>query len=78
MNKNNLYLVIEITRLLNRYNCTYKDAEEIIKILTDEIKQQRDEIDLEIEINNNKYKFLNKHISDSKIIKALNHAEPYC
>ena len=78
MKKNNLFLVVEVIQLLNRYNCTYKDADEIIKILTDEIKQQRDEIDLEIVINNNMYKFLNKHLSDNEIVKPLNHVEPYC
>lgn len=78
MKNNILFLVVEITRLLNNYNCCYKDTEEILKILNDEIKMQRDEIDMDVILEDKRYIFLNRHLSDNKIVKALNHVEPYC
>lgn len=77
MNNNILYLVIEITQLLSKHNCTYKDADIIIKMLENEIKQQRNDLDLEIITETNMYRYLNKHLSDDKIVKPLNHIDSF-
>ena len=80
MKTNEIYfLVVEMTRLLNSYNCNYKDAEEVIEKLIEVIKQQRDDMDLDIiMLEGNNYKYINKHISDDRTVTCLNHFEPYC
>ena len=72
-------LVVEITKLFDKYNCTYNNAEEAIKKLTEYIKQERDSIDLDIVmLQGTNFKYVNKHLSDNKLITPLNHFEPYC
>lgn len=75
-NSKKLYLTVEISQLLYRYGCTYNEAEEILSLITDEIKQQRE---------NNEYETTTDYINDNKarcvdndIIQPLNHVEPYC
>ena len=75
-NSKKLYLVVEISQLLNRYDCTYNEAEEILSLMTAEIKQQRENKEYETIsdfINSNKTRCV-----DDEIIKPLNHVEPYC
>lgn len=72
-------LVVEITKLFDKYNCTYNNAEEAIKKLTEYIKQERDSIDLDIVmLQGTNFKYVNKHLSDNMFITPLNHFEPYC
>lgn len=61
-NSKKLYLTVEISQLLHRYNCSYKEANEILQLALDEITQQFE--DLECDTNS--------------IIQSLNHVEPYC
>ena len=71
-NSKKLYLVIEITRLLNEYNCTYNEADDILRIATDEIKQQREnkEYDtLKDYFNNHKTRNV-----DDEVVDAMKHA----
>lgn len=74
--KKKLYLFIEITQLLYKYKCTYQDTENIISLLSDEIKQQRDELEYN-DIDD--YVIKRKtYFADNDIIKPLNHVEQYC
>lgn len=61
-NSKKLYLTVEISQLLHCYNCSYKEANEILQLVLDEITQQLE--DLECDKNS--------------IIQSLNHVEPYC
>lgn len=71
-----LYLTVEISQLLNRYGCTYNEAEEILSLITDEIKQQRE---------NKEYATVSDYIygnktrcADDEPVQPLNHVESYC
>ena len=75
-NSKKLYLVVEISQLLNRYDCTYNEADEIFSLIADEIKQQRE---------NKEYATVSDYYSgnktrcvDDEIVQPLNHVEPYC
>lgn len=75
-NSKNLYLTVEISQLLYSYSCTYNEAEEILSLITDEIRQQRECREYATTtdyINGNK----TKSVGD-EIIQPLNHVEPYC
>lgn len=75
-NSKKLYLVVEISQLLNRYDCTYNEADEILSLITDEIKQQRENKEYDTVsdyCNNNKTRCVN-----NDVIQPLNHVEPYC
>lgn len=75
-NSKKLYLTVEISQLLYRHNCTYNEAEEILKLITDEIKQQREnfEYDTFSDFMNDK----KSRSADNEIIQPMNHVEPYC
>ena len=66
-NSKKLYLVVEISQLLSKYNCTFSEAESILSLSLSEIRQQRDYT------NGNKTK-----IVDNEEIKPSQHIEPYC
>ncbi len=75
-NTKKLYLTVEISQLLHKYQCTYSEADEILQLITSEIKQQRD--DREYDTIND---YINGHktnYASDKIIQPLNHIEPYC
>lgn len=75
-NSKKLYLVVEISQLLNRYGCTYNEADEILSLITDEIKQQRENKEYDAVsdyCNNNKTRCV-----DNEVVQPLNHVEPYC
>ena len=75
-NSKKLYLTVEISQLLNRYGCTYNEAKEILSLIAEESKQQRENNEYETMtdfINGNKTRCV-----DNEIIKPLNHVEPYC
>lgn len=61
-NSKKLFLTVEISQLLNRYNCTYAEAKDILTLITEEITQQQE--DLECDSN--------------LVIQPMNHVEPYC
>lgn len=61
-NSKKLFLTVEISQLLYRYNCTYNEANEILKLISEEIIQQQE--DLECDSN--------------LVIQPMNHVEPYC
>lgn len=71
-----MYLAIEISQLLYKFSCTYDECDEIIQLVLDEVKQQREDFE---------YNTVNDYISGYKsrnagdiIIKPLNHVSPYC
>ena len=75
-NSKKLYLVVEISQLLNNYGCTYNEAEEILSLITAEIKQQRENKEYATTsdfINSNKTRCV-----DDEIVQRMNHVEPYC
>ena len=75
-NSKKLYLTVEILQLLNKYNCTYNETDEILLLATAEIKQQRENKEYTTVsdfINGNKTRCV-----DNEVIKPLNHVEPYC
>ncbi len=61
-NSKKLYLAVEISQLLYKYKCTYNDANEILKLISDEITQQ----------------FEDTERKKADIIQPMNHVEPYC
>ena len=72
-NSKKLYLVVEISQLLSKYNCTFSEAE---RILLSEIRQQRENLEYNTTLdytNGNKTK-----IVDNEEIKPSQHIEPYC
>ncbi len=63
-----LYLVVEISQLLSKYNCTFSEAESILSLSLSEIRQQRENLEYDTTldyINSNKQKLL--------IMKKLSH-----
>lgn len=75
-NSKKLYLTAEISQLLYKHNCTFNEADEILFLITNEIKQQRENKEYDTIndfINGNKTKCV-----DNDIIEPLNHVEPYC
>lgn len=75
-NTKKLYLTVEISQLLHKYQCTYNEADEILKLIQDEIQQQR----INIEYNAIEDYVAGKKNQDAgdQIVKQLNHVPPYC
>lgn len=71
-----LYVTVEISQLLYKYQCTYNEAEEILQLVTDEIKQQRDNLEYDT-IDDYLYGYKTNFV-DGNVIQPLNHVEPYC
>lgn len=61
-NSKKLFLTVEISQLLYRYNCNYNEADEILKLISDEITQQFEDLSC----------------SKTDIIQPMNHVNPYC
>lgn len=61
-NSKKLYLTVEISQLLHRYNCTYNETKEILKLVTDEINQQFEDLNCD----------------ETNIISPMKHIDPYC
>ena len=61
-NSKKLFLTVEISQLLYRYNCTYSEADEILKLITHEVTQQFEDLECD----------------KTAIIQPMNHVEPYC
>lgn len=75
MQNKKLYLAIEISQLLANQKCTYSETEAILSLLTDEFKQQREELEyntIDDYFNNQK----SCNVSN-RIIKSLNHVDGY-
>ena len=63
-------------QLLYKYGCTYNNAETILAIVINTIKQQREELEynsIDDFINENK-----THVADNDIVKQLNHVDGLC
>lgn len=74
-NSKKLYLTVEITQLLYKYNCTYKESEEILQLVLSEILQQKKDIEYDTIED---YISENRNNCDNFIINPLYHVEPYC
>lgn len=61
-NSKKLFLTVEISQLLYKYNCTFHEAKEILKLITNEINQQQED----------------RECDETDYIKPMNHVEPYC
>ena len=66
-----LYLTVEITQLLRNNKCTYAETERILDILTDEFKQQREE--LEYNTFDDYFAGHKTNHVDRKVVQSLNH-----
>lgn len=75
MQNKKLYLAIEISQLLANQKCTYSEAESILSLLTDEFKQQREEL----EYNTIDDYFNNQKSCDVSnwVVDSLNHVDEY-
>lgn len=71
-----LWLAVEISQLLYKYNCTYNESDEILKLVTAEIKQQREE--LEYDDFDDFMKRNKTYIADNDVITPLNHVKGVC
>ena len=75
-NSKKLYLVVEISQLLSKYNCTFSEAESILSLSLSEIRHQRENLEYDTTldyINGNKTKS-----ADNEEIQSLQHIESYC
>lgn len=61
-NSKKLFLTVEISQLLYQYNCTYDEANDILKLITEEIMQQQKDLCCD----------------NDDIVKQMNHVKPYC
>lgn len=68
-----LYLIVEISQLLSKYNVTYNEAEEILKSLTSEFKQQREE--KEYATYDDYFAKRKTYHADNDIVQQLNHVD---
>ena len=75
-NSKKLYLAVEISQLLYRHDCTFNEAEEILSLITDEIKQQRE--CREYATVSDYYSGNKTKCVDNDIIQRMNHVKPYC
>lgn len=69
-------MVIEITKLLYQHHCTYNEAETILTMLSDTIKQQREE--LEYRSVDDFIKGNQSYIANNDVIEQLNHVDGLC
>lgn len=71
-----LYLSVEISQLLKNHQCTYSEAEKVLSLLTDEFREQRNE--LEYATYDDYFAQHKAKNVDNEIIQALNHVEGFC
>ena len=71
-----LYLSVEISQMLKNHECTYSEVEEILALLTDEFKEQRNELEY---ATYDDYLSGNKtaHV-DNDVVMTLNHVDGFC
>ena len=71
-----LSTVVDITQLLHENNCTYDESYKILQMVTNELKQQQENIEYSTV---NDYLVNNKtHDANNQVITALNHVDGYC
>lgn len=71
-----LSTVVDITQLLNENNCTYNESYKILQMVTNELKQQQENIEyptVDDYLSNHK-----THNANNQVIAALNHIDGYC
>lgn len=71
-----LYLTVEISQMLKNHKCTYSEAEEILALLTDEFKEQRNE--LEYATYDDYFSGHKTNHVDNDVVMTLNHVEGFC
>lgn len=71
-----LYLTVEISQMLINNQCTYSEAERILDILTDEFKQQREELEYDT-FDDYFAGHKTNHVGD-KVVQSLNHVNGVC
>lgn len=71
-----LYLTVEISQLLRNNQCTYAETERILDILTDEFKQQREE--LEYDTLKDYFTGHKTCHADTQVVQSLNHVDGIC
>lgn len=71
-----LYLSVKISQILKNHECTYSEVEEILALLTDEFKEQRNELE---------YATYDDYFSGHKtahvgsdVVMSLNHVDGFC
>lgn len=71
-----LSTVVDITQLLHENNCTYNESYKILQMITNELKQQQENIEystVDDYLDNNKI-----YNADNQVVTALNHVDGYC
>lgn len=71
-----LSTVVDITQLLHENNCTYDESYKILQMVTNELKQQQENIEystVDDYLDNNKI-----YNADNQVVTALNHVDGYC
>lgn len=74
-NSKKLYLAVEISQLLYKYECTYNEADEILQLIINEIKQQRE--DKEYNTIDDFLNSVKNCCADHEVIEPLKHVELY-
>lgn len=71
-----LLTVVDITQLLHENNCTYNESYKILQMVTNELKQQQENIEystVDDYLSNNK-----TNNANNQVIATLNHVDGYC
>ncbi len=71
-----LYLSVEISQMLKNQKCTYSEVEQILALLIDEFKEQRNE--LEYATYDDYFNGQKTNHVDNYPIQALNHVDGFC
>lgn len=71
-----LYLSVEISQMLKNHECTYSEVGEILSLLTDEFKEQRNE--LESATYNDYFSGHKTSHVNNDVVMALNHVDGIC
>lgn len=71
-----LYLTVEISQMLKNNQRTYAEVERILDILTDEFKQQREELEYET-LDDYFVGHKTNHV-ENKVVESLSHVSGIC
>ena len=71
-----LYVTIELSQLLRKYDCTFNEAEEYLHMLLAEVRAQRE--CKEHDTLNDYFKGHKTHICDNDIVTPLNRVPEIC
>lgn len=71
-----LQIIVLITRILQRYECTYSEAREIAISVYNYIDQMQRESEYETEFDY--YNHHKTHDAENDIVQAMNFVTPYC